>query len=131
MATPTPVTKGLTTIIWGTEGALAAPIGAIVEGISVTPKYGDPIGDIENGDGASLSLVMLDDGFSARVKVTYDTAKTWPAVGDAVTLNLPKVGAVGGETAYVCWVTSMPPELARKQEAKLEIAVVHRPGIVA
>lgn len=130
MPVNSPIIKGLTTIRWGTSGALGAPVASIVEGISVTPKNGDPIADIENGDGASLALVVLEDGFSAKVVVVYDTAKVWPAVGDAVTLTLPKVGGLGGTQAFSCTLVSIPPELARKKEANLTMTLVYRPGIV-
>jgi hypothetical protein len=129
MAVDTPRIKGLTTISWGTLLQLGTPAGAIVESISITPKNGEPIGEIENGDGAAVALILLVDGFQAKVKVTYDTAKTWPAEGDAINLTLPKIGAAGGTTVFACGVVAMAPETARKKEAMIEITILYRPGI--
>lgn len=128
MPANSPILKGISTIVWGTTGKLGTPSGAIVQSISVTPKHSDTIGEIENGDGAGVALVLLDDGFSARVRCEYDTALTWPAIGDTVTLSLPKIGAAGGATEHSCYVTSISADLARKREATVEIGLIHRPG---
>lgn len=132
MAAPTAIIKGTTTIVWGTTTKLGTPSAAVVEAISVTPKNGEPIADIENGDGASVVAVLLDDGFDAKVTCLYDTALTWPAVGDTVTLSLPKYGAVGGATSYNCILGGTPkPDLARKREATIELHLRYRAGVLA
>jgi hypothetical protein len=131
MIVPTPIIKGLTTISWGTSGSVGTPTGCIIQGLSITPKNAGIIDEVENSDTAGVAYVLLDDGFTAQATLTYDTAKTWPAVGDAVVLTLPKIGAVGGTTTYSCSVTSMPPELARKQAATIKMGLIFRPGVTA
>lgn len=123
---------GLTTIYWGTKGLFSSPsglTGVIVEECPVTPKNPGPIGEIENGDGAGTSLQFLDDGFDAKPKVVYDSSKTWPDVGDAVVIYLPKVGAAGGTTSYACTLASIPPDIRRKEGARMDLTLVYRPGI--
>lgn len=122
---------GLTTIYWGTKGSIQSPTGitgVIVEDVSVTPKNPGPIGEIENGDGASVSVQFLEDGFDAKFKVVYDSSKTWPAVGDPVGIWMPKTGAAGGAVSYACTLASIPPELKRKEAARLDMTLIYRPG---
>jgi hypothetical protein len=127
-----PNIKGVSTIVWGTEGQLGSPSGAIVESISINPKNGGGIGEIENGDGAGVIDVLLDDGFDAKVTCIYDKAKTWPVTGGAVTLTIPTPTGAGGTTAYVCYATGWPSiNTARKKEATIELALRFRPGISA
>ena len=130
MAVNTPTIKGITTIVWGTLGQLGSPSGSIVESVAITPKNGAPIQDIENGDGASVANVLLSDGFDAKATVVYDTAKTYPALGSAVTLTIPTGSGSGGTTAYSCFVCGDPDiNTARKQEAKITLPLRYRPGI--
>lgn len=130
MATPTPTKKGLTTIVWGTNNVCQSPAGMIWESIAITPKNGEAIGEIENGDGASVSLVFLADGFRARLTGVLDTNVALPADYANCTLRLP---VSGGNTItskdYTCTIESVVPSYSRKAEAKLEIGVVYRPGI--
>jgi hypothetical protein len=130
MAAKTPRIVGLpNSIYWGTKGVLTTPVGVIVEDVTITPENEGSIGSIENGDGAKVSKQYLDDGFKAKIKVVYDRSLTWPAVGDAVTINLPTVGAVGGVTSYVCSLGSIPPEIKRKEAARIELTLEYNPGI--
>jgi hypothetical protein len=134
MAAKSTKIAGLTTIYWGTKGLLSTPTGlsgVIVEDCSITPKNAGPIGEIENGDGAAVSLQVLDDGFDAKVKAVYDSSKTWPDVGDAIGIVLPKVGAAGGTTSYSGTLTSIPPEIKRKEGARIELSIAYRPGVDA
>lgn len=128
-AVGTPTIKGVTTIVWGTQGRLGSPAGAIVEGISIKPKNPNGLGEIENGDGAGVADVLLKDGFDASVNCVEDTSKTWPDVGAAVVLTMPN-GTGTGTTAYSCYVTGDPDQtLARKKEAMKTISLRYRPGI--
>lgn len=133
MATPSAVKKGLTTIIWGTSGILGSPSSAIVASISVTPHEGGPVGVIENGDGARVGKIYISEsnGFDADVECVYDTALTWPAVGDTVALTLPKVGAAGGTVAMNCTLEFITPQQARKKEAMIKMKMSYDPGVVA
>ena len=132
MAAGTPVIKGVTTIVWGTSGQLGSPAGAIVESIAITTKNASGIGEIENGDGAGVVDVLLDDGFEAKVTCVYDTAKTWPATGAAVTLTMPTPTGSGGTTPYACYVTGTPEvNTSRKKEATIMIPLKFRPGITS
>ena len=127
-----PTIKGVSTIVWGTEGQLGSPSGAIVESVSITPKNATGLGEIENGDGAAVSDVLLDDGFDAKVTCLYDKAKTWPGTGGAVTLTIPTPTGAGGTTPYACYCTGWPTiHTARKKEATIDLALRYRPGISA
>lgn len=129
MAVNTPTIKGVTTIVWGTGSKLGSPSGAIVESINIKPKNPTGIGEIENGDGAGVVDVLLDDGFDATVSCVEDTAKTWPATGAAVVLTLPN-GAGAGSTAFTCYVLGLPDQaLSRKKEAMKTLNLRYRPGI--
>lgn len=129
MPAPTPIIKGLSTISWGTSSLLGSPSGVIVEGGSITPKNASPVADIEDGNGASASLVLLKDGFSAKINVLYDSAKTWPAEGDTVALTLAKTGAAGGTESFNCVLISYGHNPSRKKELVLEMNLEYRPGI--
>ena len=63
--------SGTTTILWGTEGSFGLT-GAIVESLAITPKNAGPIGEIEDGNGATLANIMLDDGFDAKATCLFD-----------------------------------------------------------
>jgi len=131
MAVNTPHLEGLTTLVWGTGGQLGSPAGAIVESIAITPKNAEPIGEIEDGNGAAVAEIMLDDGFNAKVTCVYDTAKTWPLLGAPVTLTVPPYeGGVGTQKAYVCFVAGNPEfSMSRKKEATITMNLRYRPGI--
>lgn len=132
MAANTPHFEGLsgtTTILWGTEGSLS---GAVVESLSITPKNAGPIGEIEDGNGATVANIMLDDGFDAKVTCLFDKAKTWPTLGAAVTLAIPPynggLGTVAANTA--CFVSGNHEiSMTRKKEATITLNLRYRPGI--
>jgi hypothetical protein len=137
-----PTIKGLTTIVWGTNPGGSAnmlPIGIIVERGSVKPKNGGPVAEIENGDGSEVCNVYLDDGFDADVTAVYDTALTYPAVGDTVVFKCPSTPAAGSAAAagaasksYNTILQAMPElESARKTEAKISFKLRFRPGVLA
>jgi hypothetical protein len=126
----TPNIKGLSTIIWGTVGALGSPAGAIVVSLDITPENPGGVGKIEDGNGATVADVLLDDGFDAKIECEYDSAKTWPVIGTAATLTLPTAQGAGGTTQYACYVTAPNAiKMARKKEAMIELSLRYRPGI--
>jgi len=129
----TPHIEGVSTVTWGTAGQLGAPAGAIVEGIAITPRNAGPIGEIEDGNGASVTNILLDDGFDAKVTCVHDTSKTWPALGAAVTLTIPPYnGGSGALTAYSCFnAGNLDISLARKKEATVTMNLRYRPGITS
>src|SRR5271165_763699 len=123
---PSPIIRGLSTITWGTFNSASTPAGAVIESVKITPKNGGPI-EIEDGNGFTISQILLDDGFDAAPSMLYDTAKTWPNTGDAVTVNIPQWGAAGGGTkSYNCTVVA-PPEvvLGRKKEATISYKLTY------
>jgi hypothetical protein len=141
----TPIIKGITTIVWGTNNGLAAPAGAIVESLTLTPKNGSPI-EIEDNNGLGAVEVELTDGFNAKASVMYDDAKVWPIEGANVALNIRYNGAAAnsvpfgassvgqsvyanGVVTYTCLVVSVEPALARKKEAMLTLNLTYRPNI--
>jgi hypothetical protein len=143
MAAPTPTTKGLTTIVWGTKpggtNTLTGITGFIVDSYDITPTNDGPVGKIENGDGALVAKVYLDDGFSGTFTGVYDTALTYPAVGDTCIVTIPKTPSNGGAAAagaagvaYNCTVDSMlVPKGQRKKEAMVTVKVSYNSGVVA
>lgn len=131
MAVGTPTIKGTPSIVWGTEGQLGSPGGAIVDSITATPKNATGLGEIENGDGAGVVDVLLDDGFDAKISCVYDKNKTWPVTGAPVSLIIPSLGGTATST-YVCYVTGMPEvTTSKKKEAMINYTLRYRPGISA
>lgn len=129
MAVNSPNIRGTPLILWGTQNRFNVA-GSIVESIAITPKNGRPLTEIENGDGAGVSMVMLEDGFDATVRVVHDTNIAWPTLNANVVLSLPNVAGNGALANFNCFVSgSSKPDLARKREAMLEIPVTFRPGI--
>lgn len=129
MAVNSPNIRGTPAIVWGTQNRLNVA-GAIVESITITPKNGGPLTEIENGDGAGVSMVMLEDGFDATVRVVHDTNIAWPTLNANVVLSVPNAGGNGALTNFNTFVSGTPkPDLARKREAMYEIPLTYRPGI--
>jgi hypothetical protein len=103
------------------------------------PTNDGPVGKIENGDGALVAKVYLDDGFTATFTGVYDTALTYPAVGDTCIVTIPKTPSNGGAAAagaagvaYNCTVDSMlVPKGQRKKEAMVTVKVSYNSGVVA
>ena len=137
------VIKGQPSIVWGTSNTLGAPAGAIVESARLTPKNGSPI-EIEDNNGIAANLVILRDGFNAKVTCLYDSSKTWPVEGANVAFNVAYNGAsansnpfgegnaasVNGNTiTYFCSLTSIEPSYQRKKEEMIELNLVYRPNV--
>ena len=137
------VIKGIGTIVWGTGGILAAPAGAIVDSLQLTPKNGEPI-EIEDNDGLAAVEVLLRDGFNGKITCLYDAAKTWPVEGANAALAIPYNGAsanaipfgegngaayANGVVTYTTLVASVSPAYAKKKEAMIDIAVTYRPNV--
>lgn len=125
MPAPSPIKKGLTTISWGSTGAVAAGAltAAIVARGSFTAKNGQAF-EIEDNEGFTKAMVFLADGFDATLECVYDSAITWPADGDAISLKRPRDAA-----ALSCYVASIEDTVERKKEAMLSIKVHYRPGV--
>jgi hypothetical protein len=119
--------KGITTITWGTSDMLGSPVGAIVESLQISPKGGSPI-EIEDNDGFAATLILVPDGFDATATCLFDTAKTWPAIGAAVTLTLP-TGWVDGGTSFSCLLVDKQPQAGRKKEATIQLKLAYRPNV--
>lgn len=132
---PTPVLKGVTTIGWGAAGAnlLTAPAGAVLESIDITPKNSGPLGEIENINGAAVTLIYLSDGFDAKVTAVYDTNKVWPPEFANVNLHLPVMDPNNANVpTYKTFLTTLaanPVKFTRKKEAMIELTLNYRPGV--
>jgi hypothetical protein len=116
---------GITTLLWGTPAGVAPVSGAIVKSARVT-TYGGKVGNIENGIGSDVTTVLLDGGFDAEIACEYDSSKTWPELGDVVSLTLP------GGAATECLVINNPVNefnLNRKQAGEIVVKVEYRPDI--
>jgi len=136
MPAPNPIIKGLTSIVWGTNNQVSLPAGAVVESLAVTPKNAKPVADIEDGNGASITEVLLVDGFDATVMCLYDLAKAWPVEGSNVNVVIPSnagnmlgVGQSGSVLTYTCLVCSLAPDTKRKKEAGIKMEVTFRPNV--
>jgi hypothetical protein len=128
-----PIIKGVTTIVWGTSNILAAPSGAVVESISITPKNSAPI-EIEGNEGLTNILVILSDGFNAKVSALYDSSKTWPLEGSTVNISIPNYapGSNTNNTAatFTCVVGSTPElTYGRKKESMIALNLIYRPNV--
>lgn len=125
MPAPSPIIKGLTTIKWGSTGAVAAAAltSAIVARASFTGKNGSAI-EIEDNEGFAKAMVILADGFDANIECVYDSAITWPAVGDTVALKRPRDTA-----ALNCLLADIEDAQERKKEATLTLKLHYRPGV--
>jgi hypothetical protein len=116
---------GITTLLWGTPAGVEPVSGAIAKSARVTP-YGGKVGNIENGIGSDVTTVLLDGGFDAEIPCEFDSSKTWPELGDVVSLTLP----IG--TAKECLVVNNPIyefNLNRKQSGEIVVKVEYRPDI--
>lgn len=125
MPAPSPIIKGLATIKWGSSGTVAA--GALTAAIFVRGSFTDKNGqafEIEDNEGFSKALVFLADGFDATIECVYDSAITWPAIGDAISIKRPRdAAALGG------YVASIEDTVERKKEAMLSLKIHCRPGV--
>ncbi len=117
--------------MWGPSNTVRTPSGMIVESLALTPKNGEAIGEIENDDGASVTLIYLQDGFRARIRGVYDSNLVYPVETANVTLRLPvmQANAVPVLKDYTCTLEAITPDWARKRETMIEMGVVYRPGI--
>lgn len=125
MPAPSPIKKGISTIKWGSSATVAAGAltAAIVARGSFTDKNGQAF-EIEDNEGFAAALIFLADGFDGTLECVYDSAITWPAVGDAISLKRPRDAA-----ALQCYVASIEDTVERKKEAMLSIKVHYRPGV--
>lgn len=122
---PSPIIKGLTTIKWGSSGAIAAGAmtAAIVTRCTFTGKNGAAL-EIEDNDGFSKAMVVLDDGFDATVEVVYDSAINWPVLGATISLKRPADAA-----AQNSLLADIEQAVERKKEAMLTLKLHYRPGV--
>jgi hypothetical protein len=126
MAVNNPSFKGVSTIQWGTTGRASKPATAIVESIDLRAKNEGSIAEIENGDGATVADVLLDDGFDGTITIIYDSSLTLPALGEAVVVTWKN-----GVT-YSCYTTSICiPSFSKKKEATAKFSIRYRPGITS
>jgi hypothetical protein len=128
---PSAILKGLGTIVWGTDNVLGAPSGAVVESCAITPKNGEPI-EIENNPGFTITEVVLDDGFNAKVQCLYDSAKAWPttATGNVALTLVDIANANANAISYKCIVGATPGlTYGRKKELMIELSLHYRPAV--
>lgn len=122
-----PIIKGITTIKWGTTGAVVSGnpgSTVIVESAKFDPNNKEAF--IENNDGFDVVWVLLKDGFGVSLVCLYDSALTWPTEGDQIIIKRPSEA-----TSYTCFVRNKPDEQARKKEAMVTIEAFYRPNILS
>jgi hypothetical protein len=118
--------KGITTIVWGTPSGIAPVASAIVRSCKLSP-VGGKIGNVEDGDGAEKTTVLLDDGFDAEIVCELDTSKTWPVLGDVVAaFDTPTSAAV---EALVVNQPANEIQMDRKGAGSITIRLEYRPGV--
>ena len=136
--TPTQIGKS-TTVVWGTApgGTAVAPVvtGMVVTSINIEPRNPKAIGEVENGDGALLTSIMLADGFDATVEGVFDSVLTYPVLFGTVSIVLPVAvcldSAAGVPTVYhtyLALVMSNPIKFERKGVAMITYNLSHAPG---
>jgi len=128
MGSPTIKPSGNIAILWGTDNAMNAPSGALIDTLQLTPKNGSPI-EIEGNRGFSAIQVGLQDGFDARVACVYDSNKAYPKQGDAVTLVGPNLDGNIGTHNYNCTMWSWQFGRTKKGQATIELTLTYRPDI--
>jgi len=115
--------RGITTITWGTSGMTAGGIAtAIVEEATFRPIKDR--GRIQDGNGFTVSTADIPDGEEATVRCVYDSAITFPAEGDVITLTKP------GGAATKFEVTEIEQVATRKKEGSITLKVERFNGIV-
>ena len=86
-----PSSSVVRTIRWGTSPDAVLQTGlntAIIKSVAVKRLGGPPI-PVEDNNGFTAILAILVDGDEISVTVVDDTAITWPARGDTVSLQVP------------------------------------------
>ncbi len=119
------IIKGLGTIVWGIDSSrLGSPQGAVIESMTARAAEGAPT-EIANGAGETISAVFVDNGLDIEATCLYDSAKTWPQLGDTVQVTLP-----GFANPLTCIVSATPEvNLARKREATITLRLMYRPAM--
>jgi len=117
--------KGLTTIYWGTtETALVPTTIAIPKSVTYKPKE-NVFGRVENADGFERATVVGDDGFDMEAVCVYNSADTYPALGDTLLVKRP-----GDSTGKSCLVVNNPAaeiKATEKGAAEITIKAEYRP----
>lgn len=120
---PTETKLGLTTIFWGAAGLLSGDLAsAIVESLSRKGKR--DIGTVEDSKGFTAADVIMDDGSDYEVKLPYDSAITYPDIGDTVLVKTAR-----DSTGKYCYVVDDGDEAQRKKEAMVTLTLRYRVGI--
>lgn len=138
LTAPTPTKVGaIPTMVWGTApgGTGIAPLIAstVCTSIKIDPRNPNPVGDIENGDGAVVESILLDDGFKGTVEFLFDSSLVYPVQGTAATLVLPAGAKVdfGGNVIHGTFpilIESNGLTFERKKEAMISFNISHAPG---
>lgn len=103
------------TVVWGSGGVYT-------EGIIVDSGDEDALvieERIEDNDGFTAVLILLDDGTEAKCTFVYETDQTPPAIGDEITLF--------GTTTYV--VTGRSKAAKRKAACMMTITAKMYNGV--
>lgn len=101
---PNFIVEGITTIVWGTEGAYT---GYIVTTVSYAERVEEI--DIEQGAGFEAIVILLVKGVDVEFNVIDDTNVSPPAVGTVVTFSTPF-----GSQPYL--IVGSKADQARKRE---------------
>lgn len=110
----TAVTKGITTIKWGSESVAGGSLATAIVDTWSFRRINDRT-KIAGNIGSTKATVSIPDGEEVSLNCIYDSAITWPAIGDNITLTRPTGTAVKYE------VTEIEDAGARKKEATINI----------
>ena len=116
-----PTFSGIDTIVWGTDGILSTPAGAIVDSVNRKPL--DNPNEIKNGKGKTACIVFPSDDFDLEVTCTDDTSKSWPVKGARVNATIDGV-------TYSCIAGQSSTSKTKGKEGTRTIPLMYREDVV-
>lgn len=117
--------KGLTTIYWGTTASALLPTSGVnPKSVTYTPRE-NKFGTVDNDKGFEIATILGDDGFDVVAECLWDSAVTFPALGDTILVKRP-----GDDTGKSCLVVNNPAaeiKATEKNAATITIKAEYRP----
>jgi hypothetical protein len=110
----TAITKGITTIKWGSESVAGGGLATAIVDTWSFRRLNDRT-KIPGNIGSTKATVNIPDGEEVSLNCIYDSAITWPVIGENITLTRPTGTAVKYE------VIEIEDAGARKKEATINL----------
>ncbi len=108
------VSKGVTTIVWGTDGVVPPAFTYIVKSVRNSQRVEEA--KVENGTGLTATEILLIDGQDYEITVVDDTTISPPVAGQVITLVVPIFGTTSNNFQFE--VINNSYNMARKQDAE-------------